>query len=231
MDHLLSAGAGGDNMRSATAETKRAESSDEQDGSDVDAVLMRRLRWLCWLLVALLAGGAVQLELLVILFPQKVLTIDSGEVKADAIVVLGGGLYARPERAAQLFGEGAAPKIVISGTGDTEQNAQTLEKNGVPADAIAMEGRSTSTLENAKFSVPLLRQMGAHRVIIVTSWYHSRRALACFEHFAPDIQFYSRPTYSGYETKEWDAKGVKGYLKSEYIKLPLYWLFYGVCPL
>jgi uncharacterized SAM-binding protein YcdF (DUF218 family) len=52
----------------------------------------------------------------------------------------------------------------------------------------------------------LLRQMGAKRVIIVTSWYHSRRALACFEHYAPDIKFYSRPSYFGYVGKTEDGR-------------------------
>jgi uncharacterized SAM-binding protein YcdF (DUF218 family) len=73
--------------------------------------------------------------------------------------------------------------------------------------------------------------MGAHRVIIVTSWFHSRRALACFEHYAPDIQFYSRPSYLDYSEAKWNQKGISGNLKSEYVKLLGYWVCYGVCPL
>ena len=48
--------------------------------------------------------------------------------------------------------------------------------------------------------------MGAQRVIIVTSWYHSRRALACFEHYAPDMKFYSRPSYFGYVGRNENAE-------------------------
>jgi uncharacterized SAM-binding protein YcdF (DUF218 family) len=89
-----------------------------------------------------------------------------------------------------------------------------------------LECGSHTTLENAKFSVPLLRKLGAKRVIIVTSWYHSRRALACFKHFAPEIQFYSRPVE--YQYNQWHRPG--GYAREEYKKLLGYWLRYGVCP-
>ena len=106
-----------------------------------------------------------------------------------------------------------------------------LEKDGVPKTAIAIESKSRTTRENAEFSIPLLRRMGAHRVIIVTSWYHSRRALACFEHFAPDIQFYSRPSYFGYLSKDSNRRKISGYVKFEYVKLLGYWVCYGICPL
>ena len=55
-----------------------------------------------------------------------------------------------------------------------------------------------TTRENALLSIPLLRSHDDTRVIIVTSWYHSRRALNCFRHYAPDLHFYSRPSYSGF---------------------------------
>jgi uncharacterized SAM-binding protein YcdF (DUF218 family) len=78
----------------------------------------------------------------------------------------------------------------------------------VPEKVIMLECGSHTTRENAEFSIPLLRQIGAHRVIIVTSWYHSRRALMCFEHYAPDIKFYSRPSYAGYLRKAQGAEGI-----------------------
>ena len=176
------------------------------------------------LLLALLAAVAW-------LFPQRVLTVDSGPVKADVIVVLGGGWPDRSERAAALFKEGEAPKILVSGFGDCESNEKLLERNGVTNMVIILEDKSRTTRENAEFSIPLLRQMGAHRVIIVTAWYHSRRGLACFEHYAPDIQFYSRPSYFAYPKTEWHPKGISGYVKSEYVKLLGYWVCYGVCPI
>ncbi|MCE0497063.1 MAG: YdcF family protein [Methylacidiphilales bacterium] len=161
---------------------------------------------------------------------QRLLTVDSGEVKADVLVVLGGGSDERPERAVELFKAGAAQKILVSGAGDCELNVAMLEKSGVPASAIMREDRSTNTLENAKLSVPLLHQMGARRVILVTTWYHSRRALACFEHFAPDITFYSRPSYFGYQRKDWNRRDVGDHVLAELVKLPGYWVCHGICP-
>jgi uncharacterized SAM-binding protein YcdF (DUF218 family) len=164
-------------------------------------------------------------------FPQQVLTIDSGDVHADALIVLGGGGRERPERAAELFQGGAAPLIICSGIGDDEINEAWLTNRGVPLTDIRLEPNSRTTQENAKNSITLLHTLGAHRVIIVTTWYHSRRALACFEHYAPDLQFYSRPSYFGYPKTEWNHQGIHGYIRAEYVKMLYYWVSYGVCPL
>lgn len=165
------------------------------------------------------------------LFPQQVLTVDRGPVTADAIVVLGGGFQKRAERAAELFKQGEAPEILVSGRGDCAYNKRLLEQEGLTSAAIVLEDKSRTTRENAEFSIPLLRQMGAHRVIIVTSWYHSRRALACFEHYAPDIIFYSRPSYFAFSRAQWRDHGINGYIRLEYVKLLGYWVCYGVCPI
>jgi len=165
------------------------------------------------------------------LFPQQVLTVDSGETKADAMVVLGGEGRERCERAAELFKAGAAPLIVCTGYGDAGANEGLLTNLGVPVMAILREPRARSTAENARFTIALLRAHHLRSAIIVTSWFHSRRALACFEHYAPDMRFYSRPSYAGYSRAQWNGKGMSGYVKAEYVKLLGYWLRYGVCPL
>jgi uncharacterized SAM-binding protein YcdF (DUF218 family) len=156
--------------------------------------------------------------------------VDSGPVKADAIVVLGGGSGERPERAAELFKEHAAPRIIVSGFGDCEINRRILLKAGVPANAIQMEDRSRTTRENAGFTIQLLHAENIHHVILVTSWYHSRRALLCFEHCATDIQFYSRPSFFAYSRADWPHKKVEHRIYLEYPKLAGYWLCYGVWP-
>jgi uncharacterized SAM-binding protein YcdF (DUF218 family) len=163
-------------------------------------------------------------------FPQRVLTVDSGPVTADVMVVLGGGALERAERAAELFKAGEAPLIICSGLGDAAANAACLTNAGVPVTAILLEPKSHTTQENAKFSIAMLHALGAHRVIIVTTWYHSRRALACFEHYAPDITFYSRPSYFGYPRADENRKYIHGYIRAEYLKLAGYWVCYGVCP-
>jgi len=184
-------------------------------------------RWKWWLLLPLLSALLVFVAWL---FPHELLKVDSGPVSADVLVVVGGAPTERPQRAAELYKAGRAPKIILSGTGDGLFAEHMLETNGVPASAIVREGNSHTTFENAKFSIPLLRTMGAKRVIIVTSWYHSRRALACFKHFAPDITFYSRPSYYAYSRSEWGHTGLHAYIKMEYLKIAGYWLWHGVCP-
>jgi uncharacterized SAM-binding protein YcdF (DUF218 family) len=165
-------------------------------------------------------------------YPEKILCVDSGNVSADVIVVLGGGLgsHERPQRAAELFKEHAAPHIIVSGGGDDEINRRLLLQAGVPAAAIQVEGKSKTTRENAEFTIKLLREQKLRRVIIVTSWYHSRRALACFGHYAPEIKFYSRPAYAGFKRADRKEKGMSRHIYLEYAKLPGYWVCYGVWP-
>ena len=186
----------------------------------------RTLKILAGVMVLLVAAGLVAWFL-----PQKLLTVDSGPVHAEVIVLLGGNVRERSARAAELFKEGEAPKILISGFGDDVSNEHMLERDGVPKTDIILESKSRTTRENAKFSIPLLHALGAKRVIIVTSWYHSRRALRTFDHYAPDIQFYSRPSYQNYGKQEPRSRSFKAAVKSEYIKLLGYWVCYGVSPI
>jgi uncharacterized SAM-binding protein YcdF (DUF218 family) len=121
--------------------------------------------------------------------------IVSAELEhADALVVLSGsGVYVeRTERAAQLLKEGRASKIIL--TNDTmigpwsqeeqrnptftERATAELKRAGVPPEQIeVLPGPVTSTYEEAV----LLRQYAASRglrsMLVVTSGYHSRRAL------------------------------------------------------
>jgi uncharacterized SAM-binding protein YcdF (DUF218 family) len=186
-------------------------------------------KWFLKITLVLL-GLLLLLAVAAIMFPQPFLCVDSGPVKADVIVVLGGGSHERPERAAELFKEHAAPRIIISGLGDYEINRQRLIAAGVPANAIELETQSRTTRENAQFTVKLLREQKQKRVILVTSWYHSRRAVACFRHYAPEIRFYSRPSYFASARADWSHNRIGPRVRLEYAKLIGYWIRYGVCP-
>ena len=187
------------------------------------------LKWI--FRVVIYAGLLVALAAVIAFFyPEKFLCVDSGRGSADVIVLLGGGSHERPERAAELFKAQAASRIIISGEGDDEINRQLLIQAGVPAGAIQLEGKSRTTRENAEFTVKLLRAEKVRRVIIVTSWYHSRRALKCFEHFAPEIKFYSRPSYFAFARADWTRLGISKRMRLEFLKLPGYWIRYGVNP-
>ena len=178
-----------------------------------------------------LSGLLLLLAVAAAVFPQPFLCVDSGPVKADVIVVLGGGSHERPARAAELFKEHAAPRIIISGWGDGEINRRLLTAAGVPANTIELETQSRTTMENAQFTVILLHEEKVTRVIIVTSWYHSRRALACFRHYAPELKFYSRPSYFACARADWPHNRIGNRVRLEYAKLLGYWIRYGVCPI
>lgn len=191
---------------------------------------MTGIRKWFWRITFILFTLFVLLSVTAFLFPQKFLCVDSGIVNADVIVVLGGGSHDRPERAAELFKERSAPRILVSGLGDCKISERSLIAAGVPARLIQMEDQSRTTKGNAVEAVKLLRGQHVHRVIIVTSWYHSRRALACFEHYAPEMRFYSRPSYFAYQRVEWRHRGLSRRIYLEYPKLLGYWMCYGVSP-
>ncbi len=157
------------------------------------------------------------------------LQIENPPAKADAIVVLGGEFWTRPQRAAELYNSGKAPLVFASGDGDCEDTRRLLEARGVPRSAIRLEPKSANTKQNAQFSVPMLREAGARRVIIVTSWYHSRRALACFRKYGPGLTFYSCPTK--WQRKSWwpDKYNFKR-IWQEYAKIVVYFVRDGILP-
>ena len=186
-------------------------------------------RWLFRAVLAtVLLGTAAGLT--AYFYPEKFLCVDSGRVTADVIVVLGGGSHERPLRAAELFKAHAAPRILLTGSGDDEINRLILVRAGVPAGAIAVERQSETTSENARFSLPRLRADKVHSVILVTSWYHARRAQKTFEHYAPDLKIYSRPSYFAFATGDWKRLGINKRMRLEFLKLPGYWIRYGVNP-
>ena len=162
-------------------------------------------------------------------FPQQILCLDTGPGHGEVLVVLGGGSGERADRAAELFKAGVAPRILLSGAGDAQDNRRLLVARGVPAEAIEIEGNSKSTRQNAQFTVRLLRAEGVRRAVIVTSWYHSRRAYRCFRKSGPELEFLSRPAYYGYESAR-RARPVNWFIWEEYVKLAGYWVCYGVWP-
>jgi uncharacterized SAM-binding protein YcdF (DUF218 family) len=163
-------------------------------------------------------------------YPEKILCVDSGKVSADVLVVLGGGVGERPLRAAELFKQRAAPRLFITGAGDDSINRQILLRNGVPDNLIEVENDSMTTRENAEFTIKRLRAEHVRSVILVTTWYHARRALKTFEHYAPEMKFYMRPSYFAFDRADWARHGNGRRMRLEFLKLPGYWIWYGVNP-
>ena len=163
-----------------------------------------------------------------LIFSKSLLCLDSGPPQhADAIIVLGGGVFDRPAHAAELFKAGFASRIIVTGDGDCDENRLALVARGVPQSAIEVECRSRTTWENARFTEPLLKAAGAKRVIIVTSWYHSRRALNTFRTAVPTIEFTSAPSYHSDRQR---LRTTVSRIYKEYAKIAWYWARWGVPP-
>lgn len=144
--------------------------------------------------------------------------------KADAIVLLGGGL-APPSKprlypdmnegadrvwhAARLFGANRAPLIVASGGSSPDVTTMSeaeamrilLVDFGVPSDAVLLEGRSRNTQENAEFTAAAVKGRNVHTILLVTSASHMARAVGEFERVGfrviPAAADHAQPEVSG----------------------------------
>jgi uncharacterized SAM-binding protein YcdF (DUF218 family) len=168
---------------------------------------------------------------------------------ADAIVVLSGSAtyIERADWAAKLYREGRAPVIlltndsVISGWNEAEQrnpyfyelSARELRRRGVPATKIQVIPEIVSNTYEE--SLAIRTYAIAHRLKrlqVVTSAYHSRRALWSLRHaFAgSDIEVgvespppgWQMPWPSTWWFYRWGWKVVAG----EYLKMLYYWTQY-----
>ncbi len=119
--------------------------------------------------------------------------------EADAAIVLGAPPWAdgsptpmlleRLVAGAGLYHAGLVPRVLVTGGRGPDARhaepealvmARQLEALGVPASAILVEARATSTAENARLSAELLLPAGHRDVWIVTQPFHLRRALLWF---------------------------------------------------
>jgi uncharacterized SAM-binding protein YcdF (DUF218 family) len=163
---------------------------------------------------------------------EPLLLVRTPVSPADVIVVLGGDGTRRGNWAAKLYRERVAPRILVTGDGDCIEIRDLLESAGVPPPAIMVECKSGNTWENASFSGPLLLALGVRRAVLVTSWWHTRRALACFQRAVPQVQWMSAPVervMSIWQLAQ-DDDGVK--IAEEYLKIGWYaWRHNFVPPL
>lgn len=180
------------------------------------------------------AAGSVLLFCLVIvvgvLCAHATLTVEDPIEKADVIVLLGGGEGDRVFRVAELFHDGRAPVIVVSGSGDCRSNITRLRMTGVPDTALIRECSSRTTEENAKFVAPILKERSAQKAILVTSWYHSRRARSAFQREIPDVRWIVVPAYHTTDIKERPGLAMSSLILMEYGKMIWYTLRYGIVP-
>jgi uncharacterized SAM-binding protein YcdF (DUF218 family) len=187
-----------------------------------------RPRWT--LVLSILVAVLVGLMFFGVFGARLVLTVSAPPSPADAILVLGGETPRRSAKAADLFNAGLAPRVFVSGGGDATIIRRYLIQEGVPADRITIEDRSTTTWENAQFIAPVLRNHNVRRVLLVTSWFHTRRAVATFRRAAGDLRFSpvaAEYSWAAYRSPWWEQ--TKDVCR-EYAKIGAYVFRHGVSP-
>lgn len=138
--------------------------------------------------------------------------------KVDAIFLPGGSHPEQPEYAAELYKQGIAPILIVSGgvsvkkqkfegvkskvdvyNGDYKTDCEfltdVLNKNGVPLSCIYGEDKSGHTRDNAFFPKKAADENGLEikTALIVCKAFHARRCLMLYQMAFPDTKFYVCP--------------------------------------
>lgn len=110
--------------------------------------------------------------------------------QSDAIVWLQGDRLDRGPKVVELYREGFAPVVFITGNntligvgprpGENDAHLDALVRhltaNGVPREALIVDGTAMNTGDQAKHLVSVAEKQGWQRVLLVTSPYHQVRA-------------------------------------------------------
>ncbi len=195
------------------------------------------------LVFGLVGLGAI---LAILPFVGRFLYTEDPLQRADAIYVLAGTLAERPLEAFDLYRAGYAPLIVLSREArdggqlalarrgiDAPDNADAaralLERLGVPAAGIiVLPNFNDSTADEAASLRGLVRNRRWHRVILVTSKMHTRRArMAMTRELAGlDVEVIARG--SRYDLADpahwWRRRGDARFVLWETEKYVAYWL-------
>src|SRR5688572_19660432 len=160
----------------------------------------KKRKLLLFFILLLLVAGAVLFVLRDPLLTgiANFLMVDDAVEKADIIEVLAGSSAMRRQKAAELFFQNVAPKIVLTKMQPVhnelelrrygirllenhEEAMGVLKALKVPDAAIeVVDGYNESTVDEARRIKDYALQKGVKSVIVVTSSYHSRRSRLIF---------------------------------------------------
>jgi uncharacterized SAM-binding protein YcdF (DUF218 family) len=179
----------------------------------------------------------------------RALIVEERLPRADAVLVLAGApVYGeRLEHAASLFRDGRAPLVLLTDDGSLQSWSRTLQRNplsvergvmrlvraGVPtADIDVLPGRVTSTVDEAARARRYAEAHGLKTVLVVTSMYHTRRALwtvrRAFSGSGVRIGIEPAAPTTTPSPGAWLVQA-RGWpmVAGEYVKLLYYWLRYA----
>ncbi|WP_353684097.1 YdcF family protein [Thermodesulfovibrio sp. 3907-1M] len=131
-----------------------------------------------------------------LLYPLEKNYTVTEKLNADAIVILGGGIYSlnsftedtsnRLLAGYRVYKKTRLP-IIVSGsalegkTPDSTAMAEMLKELGVESDKIIEESKSKDTAQNARYVSEICKEKNFKRVILITSAYHMERAVKLFK--------------------------------------------------
>lgn len=169
--------------------------------------------------------------------------VDEPGPKADAIVVLGGGIENRPFAAAKLFHEGVAPRILymdvqpgpVEELGlvlpEAEQTRRILLSNNVPVTALTAIGKQVASTYDESCAVrDWAKTSGARTILIPTDLFHTRRVRWLFQKqltgtgATVKVAIAERRDYTA--TNWWQTEQGLISFQNEWIKLAYYHLKY-----
>lgn len=179
----------------------------------------------------------------------EALIVKAELAHADALVVLAGSstYIERTQRAAQLFQQGRASKIILTNDNipsgwsiEEERNplfveraADELKRQGVPAEMIEIvPGTVSSTYDEAVSLRRYAGEKGLRSILIVTSAYQSRRALWTMRRVfrGSDVEIGLDAVEPGQQSPRpavwwWYGLGWQ-MVPGEYVKMVYYWINY-----
>lgn len=181
----------------------------------------------------------------------EILIVEKTLNKADAILVLGGSAVylERTRKAAEVYKNGVAPVIFLADDGERAGWSRTEKRNpayvelaqrnliteGVPVESIViLQPKGSGTIYEAQITAQKAKTENIKRLLIVTSAYHTRRALWTFEKvFAADnlnTELGIAAPPPGEQTPLpifwWLSPNGWKTVAGEYVKFPIYWIYY-----
>ena len=166
------------------------------------------------------------------------LIVNDKLYKADAIVVFSGDNGPRTEKGVELLKEGLGEYLILSGgiVYDDVTMAELMKnhaiKLGVPKEKILIDGKASTTHENAEFTKEIIEENNFKSIIVVTSEYHSRRSKLAMEKALKNTLIdgqqvkvmIAHSTEEKFTTKWWTSGNSILIIISEYLKLIGYWI-------
>jgi uncharacterized SAM-binding protein YcdF (DUF218 family) len=166
------------------------------------------------------------------------LAVAPNPQRSDAIVVLGGST-SRTNQAIALYLHGFGDQLWITGEQPAPTGALTFARSmarraiagGVPAGKVHLL-MTASTWEDGREIAQLARERKLGSILVVTDWYHSRRALCVIRQQLGNsrvLVFYDPPPDPVYGPGNWWAyRHHRDAVLGEYLKLAFYPLRYGL---